>query len=156
MEKTKTFNTTPVILYLTVDHRELVSNLSLLFDFHWTKDNFEAILSSCYSLNIGLFVNNELNGFLLATALHPTASIELIAIHPQAQKQGLGMLLFQHFSEILKNRDFKEIELEVSEINTAHYFYEKMGFTVFNKRRNYYKDGSDALLMTHSLEDHSR
>ena len=73
-----------------------------------------------------------------------------MAINPKDQRKGLGKFLLTNLIErssyMHKNLN---IHLEVRDTNeTAKAFYKSMGFKTIGNRPNFYKDGSDALLLT--------
>lgn len=64
------------------------------------------------------------------------------------QHQGYGQLLFSALMDELKEDQVKKIILEVKENNEAGLnFYLKNEFTPISKRKHYYQDGSDAIVM---------
>lgn len=70
-----------------------------------------------------------------------------IAVDKNFQRQGVGSLLIKKIIEIAKQNKVSTLSLEVDEKNEkAINFYKKMGFTVTNIRKKYYKD-NDALIM---------
>lgn len=79
----------------------------------------------------------------------PSASMDLLEIiclatAPRFQRQGVMELLL----ETLRSRA-REIWLEVHGGNgRAIAFYQKMGFVTVGRRKNYYKDGGEALLLS--------
>ena len=60
------------------------------------------------------------------------------------QKQGIGTLLFNEVSKIYEG--VLTLEVRVSNLNAIN-FYTKKGFKIALKRRNYYSNGEDAILM---------
>ena len=71
-----------------------------------------------------------------------------IAVDPNYRKLGLGKALLKEGIEYLKKLDAAEIELEVRVDNApAIALYERFGFTIIDRIRNYYSDGDDAFLM---------
>lgn len=82
------------------------------------------------------------------------SEITRIAINPHHQKQGLGSQLLTHIQLFLKTLSNQfTIELEVAQKNTvAHHFYKKNDFYLAGKRKKYYKDGDNALILVKKLE----
>jgi len=91
----------------------------------------------------------EFVGFLVCWVVgkEETQILEL-AVRPDMRRKGIACKLIERAMEI----DSEETYLEVSERNAnAIRLYEKYGFKVANgatARKNYYKDGSSALLMS--------
>ena len=77
------------------------------------------------------------------------AHITLLGIHPEYRGRGLGMLLFYSLLQDGVGRDLERATLEVNANNySAINLYQKFGFKVAGKRRNYYpKTGEDALIL---------
>ena len=84
--------------------------------------------------------------WVMADEMH----ISMIAVHPDWQRRGLGEVLLQHELVRACERAATLATLEVREGNApAQRLYEKLGFAVVGRRKNYYKDtGEAAILMT--------
>ncbi|MCZ8343631.1 MAG: GNAT family N-acetyltransferase [Leptospira sp.] len=68
-----------------------------------------------------------------------------IATLPEFRKKGYGKMLMEEIFRIFPGKDFF---LEVNESNqAAQNLYLAVGFKELEKRKNYYPDGSSALLM---------
>ena len=80
--------------------------------------------------------------------------ITSIAVQPIHQRKGLGKFLL---SDLIKRSILlrtNQIHLEVKETNkSAKAFYKSMGFKTIGNRSNYYKDGSDALLVAKEINN---
>ena len=77
------------------------------------------------------------------------AHITLLAIHPDYRRHGLGQLLLLALLEDAISRNLAWATLEVNENNLAAVnLYQKYGFQIAGKRRNYYQPaGDDALVL---------
>ena len=63
------------------------------------------------------------------------------------QRQGLGRALMKHAQDQWRNRQVKRAFLEVRRQNqAARSLYTRMGWIETGVRRNYYRDGEDAVL----------
>jgi len=72
------------------------------------------------------------------------AHINLLAIHPQYQRQGLGKLLLSKLLYQAKTLGLERATLEVRASNTiALAMYQKFGFQEAGRRPNYYPDNSE-------------
>jgi len=77
------------------------------------------------------------------------AHIATIASHPRWRRCGLGLWLMLALLEAGIQRGAALSTLEVRVGNApARRLYEKLGFEEVGHRRNYYRDGEDALIMT--------
>ena len=80
------------------------------------------------------------------------AELVRIAVNKEYRKQGIATNLLNFFLEFLKKRNISEIFLEVSEKNSnAIALYKQLGFSNLYTRKNYYHDGSDAIIMVRSV-----
>jgi len=77
------------------------------------------------------------------------AHITLLAVHPDYRRQGLGQLILFKLLEDAIARNLAWATLEVNENNlAATNLYQKYGFQVAGKRKNYYQPaGDDALVL---------
>ena len=77
------------------------------------------------------------------------AHITLLGIHPAYRRQGLGQLILFNLLEDAIARKLAWATLEVNENNLAAVnLYDKYGFQVAGKRKNYYQPtGDDALVL---------
>jgi ribosomal-protein-alanine N-acetyltransferase len=77
------------------------------------------------------------------------AHIATIATHPRWRGRGLGLWLMLALLDVAMERGAALSTLEVRVGNAlARRLYEKLGFEEVGERRNYYRDGEDALIMT--------
>jgi ribosomal-protein-alanine N-acetyltransferase len=93
------------------------------------------------------------SSFLLAYGgfwlLLDEAHIATIASHPRWRRCGLGLWLMLALLDAAIQRGAALSTLEVRVGNApARRLYEKLGFEEVGARRNYYRDGEDALIMT--------
>jgi ribosomal-protein-alanine N-acetyltransferase len=91
-------------------------------------------------------------GFVLARAAGGEAEIITLAVVPEARRRGDGSALLAAALAGAAARGAAEIFLEVAETNeAARGLYAAAGFEQVGKRRRYYSDGSDALVLRRSL-----
>jgi ribosomal-protein-alanine N-acetyltransferase len=77
------------------------------------------------------------------------AHIATLASHPAWRGCGLGQWILVALLEAARARGAARATLEVRAGNhTAQRLYEKLGFEVAGKRRHYYRDGEDGVVMT--------
>lgn len=70
-----------------------------------------------------------------------------LGVHPDFRRQGLGEALMQQLLNKAQNENAK-VFLEVAEQNLAALaLYQKMGFEFLQKRKNYYGQQQDALVL---------
>tara|TARA_Y100001968_G_C18826150_1_gene466876 strand:- start:20 stop:457 length:438 start_codon:yes stop_codon:yes gene_type:complete len=121
----------------------------------WTKSQWERELSEPKRICLGAIdiKTKKLLGICSAWLVIDELHITFIAVHPIHQRKGLGKLLL---TDLIKRSNLLEtnhIQLEVKESNEqAKAFYKSMGFKIIANRSNFYKDGSDALLLIKKLK----
>lgn len=120
----------------------------------WTRQMFESELEN----RISLFIvgideeSGEVACYGGAWLIADVGEITNIAVSPELRRQGLGAKLLELLIQVCEERRMTSINLEVKEFNSpAVNLYEKYGFQVVGRREGYYRDGSDALLMTKSI-----
>jgi ribosomal-protein-alanine N-acetyltransferase len=79
----------------------------------------------------------------------PDADVQTLAVAERARGAGVGALLLQQLLDEAAVRGCRRVLLEVAADNhRAQHLYERHGFTVTSRRRQYYGPGRDALVMT--------
>ena len=94
-------------------------------------------------------------GFALGRIVLDEAELLLIAIHPDSRGRGFGALLLDHMSQVAHARGASRLHLEVRQGNPAIGLYERHGFEVAGRRRDYYRgqqgERFDALTLNRDL-----
>lgn len=114
--------------------------------FNWSSDSIEDELSKvpCY---VAVNPQQIIVGFLCYRDLLDYFEISVLATHPDFIKRGVQIELIQSLQEDAAKQN-RGVILEVHEQNKpAKALYVKMGFQQINKRKAYYSDGSDAIIM---------
>ena len=89
---------------------------------------------------------------ILARAIMDEAEILTLAVLPDARRQGLGRDLLRAAMRRAAETDARTMFLEVAEDNgAARRLYTSQGFTEVGRRKRYYANGDDALVMRVSL-----
>ena len=128
--------------------QEIYTMEKLIFkDEAWTLKMFEFELSkSEISRSLIIQENTFILGYCIFRIFAKECQILNFGVLPKRQQEGIGGILLK---EILKNLTRNSsVFLEVKKSNfPAVNLYQKHGFNIFGIRKNYYKDGSSALLM---------
>ncbi|MCP5322631.1 MAG: ribosomal protein S18-alanine N-acetyltransferase [Candidatus Paracaedibacteraceae bacterium] len=100
----------------------------------------------------GVFIQNNLTGFIAVSIMIDESEILNLAVHPDHQQKGIGKALLTHTIQVLKNQQIKKIFLEVDITNIpAQRLYQHTGFQIMGYRKAYYPqpDGTfhDAAVM---------
>lgn len=92
--------------------------------------------------------NNNIIGYTSIWIIENEVSINNIAILKKHRGKGYGKILINKIFEIGKEKEVERYILEVRESNlVAIRLYEKMGFKVVGKRKQFYSDGEAAFVM---------
>jgi [ribosomal protein S18]-alanine N-acetyltransferase len=90
-------------------------------------------------------------GFALSRAIAGEAELLLLAVRRRSQRRGVGKMLLDRFTAHARKRGAERLHLEVREGNRAVKLYERSGFVLVGRRRDYYSgpDGQcfDALTL---------
>lgn len=80
------------------------------------------------------------------------AELLRLAVHPVERRRGVGRALVEHGLERLRRTGVQVCHLEVRVNNEpAIALYCSIGFAPVGRRRGYYRDGSDALVLSRPL-----
>lgn len=94
--------------------------------------------------------NKKVLGYIGAYVIEGEMEILNFVVDKMHQHSGIGTLLFNTLLDLYPNT--KSIILEVRENNEQGInFYKKNNFNVISKRKHYYKNGDDALVMMKEL-----
>ena len=111
----------------------------------------EMLTDKNYVPFVALF-NNQIVGFVIFQKTDEL-SVVSIAVNKDFRNLGIATKLMQEGEEYYKKNNFKTISLEVGEKNiTAFLLYEKLGFKIRRKRKNYYADGQTCLEMEKEIK----
>jgi ribosomal-protein-alanine N-acetyltransferase len=101
---------------------------------------------------IGLYLSNLLIGICVFHLILDEAQINYFVIKKRFRKKRFGSYLMNYLIEQCKKSNVNKLFLEVSQSNiTAEKFYTRFDFFTVGIRKNYYRDGSDALLKEKNL-----
>ena len=101
---------------------------------------------------LGLLITNLLIGICVFQVVVDEAQINYFVINKKFRKKGFGSHLMNYLIKKCEKLNLKKLLLEVSQSNvTAERFYSSFDFSTVGIRRNYYKDGSHALLKEKKL-----
>jgi len=100
----------------------------------------------------GLLIENLVVGICVFQVVLDEAQINYFVVTKKFRKKGFGSHLMRYLIGKCEKLNLKKIFLEVSQGNvTAERFYSRFDFSTVGIRKNYYKDGSDALLKEKKL-----
>ena len=127
---------------------ELDSNtISLWSKKQWTNE-FKKESTKIF----GLLIANFLIGICVLQFVLDEAHINYFVINQKYRKQGFGSYFMRYLIKKCKKFNIYKLLLEVSQNNIkAEKFYNRFDFYTVGTRKNYYKDGSNALLKEKKL-----
>ena len=100
----------------------------------------------------GILLSNNVIGICVFHVVLDEAQINFFAVKNKFRKKGFGTYLMNYLIKECEKLNVNKLFLEVSNTNlTAEKFYNRFDFYTVGIRRNYYKDGSDALLKEKKL-----
>ena len=95
----------------------------------------------------GLLHSNLVIGICVFHVVLDEAQINFFVVNPKYRKLGFGSYLMSYLIKQCEKLNIDKLFLEVSHFNViAERFYSRFDFYTVGIRKNYYKDGSDALL----------
>ncbi|MEC9484732.1 MAG: ribosomal protein S18-alanine N-acetyltransferase [Candidatus Izemoplasma sp.] len=93
-------------------------------------------------------------GYIGALVVGHQVDIINLYVEPDYRRQGVATQLFKTLLNSEKEISLTDITLDVKENNhVAISLYKKIGFSVIGKRKQYYQDGSNALVMKHTRSE---
>lgn len=117
----------------------------------------ETYLKDAYTNQFNYIYVYELNfnivGYISYTFDEEIAEMLNFCVDKSMQNKGIGTKLLNYTIKEFENLKGSSIILEVNSINdNAIKLYKKMGFKQISKRKAYYSDGNDALVLQKLLE----
>ena len=101
---------------------------------------------------LGILLSNLVVGICVFHVIQDEAQINFFVVNQKYRKKGFGSYLMNYLITQCEKLNINKLFLEVSHTNvTAEKFYNRFDFFTVGRRRNYYKDGSDALLKEKKL-----
>ena len=99
-----------------------------------------------------LLISNLIIGICVFQVVLDEAQINYFVIHQKFRNRGFGTHLMSYLIKQCEKLNLRKLLLEVSRSNiNAERFYSNFAFSTVGIRKNYYKDGSDAVLKEKKL-----
>ena len=119
----------------------------------WSKNQWANELKKEGIKVFGISKSNVIIGLCVFHVVLDEAQINYFAVIPKFRKKGFGSYLMNHLIKRCEKLNINKLFLEVSHTNfVAERFYSQFDFSTVGIRKNYYKDGSDALLKEKNLQ----
>ena len=139
--------------FLTAENsREIAEFFKENFDDGWTETMLRSGFDSGRFYAIGGYEKGELVGVITLSLSVDTADVEDVVTKKESRRSGVGTFLMGEALSFVKNLGRERVLLEVRQSNLpAVNLYGKFGFKEISVRKNYYKDGENALVMVKEI-----
>ena len=118
----------------------------------WSKEQWANEFKKDGTKIFGLLIKNLVIGICVFQVVLDEAQINYFVVNKKFRKKGFGSYLMIYLIKKCEKLNLKKLLLEVSQSNvTAERFYSSFDFSTVGMRKNYYKDGSHALLKEKKL-----
>jgi len=118
----------------------------------WSKEQWANEFKKDGTKIFGLFIKNLVIGICVFQVVLDEAQINYFVVNKKFRKKGFGSYFMSYLINKCEKLNLKKLLLEVSQSNiTAERFYSRFDFSTVGIRKNYYKDGSNALLKEKKL-----
>ncbi|HEX8960803.1 MAG TPA: ribosomal protein S18-alanine N-acetyltransferase [Geobacteraceae bacterium] len=119
------------------------------FPHPWSRTHFLDELNSPHSFPmVALDEDGAVIGYICPMLVLDEGHILNVAVRKQWRRQGIGELLVEKVIGECRDRKAAFISLEVRPSNSgAIALYERLGFFETGRRKRYYENGEDAILM---------
>ena len=113
----------------------------------WSKKQWAQEFKKEGTKIFGLLIRKLVIGICVFQVVLDEAQINYFVVKKKFRKKGLGSYFMSYVIKKCEQLNLKKLLLEVSQSNiTAERFYSRFDFSTVGIRKNYYKDGSHALL----------
>ena len=118
----------------------------------WSKEQWANEFKKDGTKIFGLLIKNLVIGICVIQVVLDEAQINYFVVNKKFRKKGFGSYLMSYIIKECEKLNLTKLLLEVSQGNvTAEKFYSRFDFSTVGIRKNYYKDGSNALLKEKKL-----
>jgi ribosomal-protein-alanine N-acetyltransferase len=118
----------------------------------WSAPSVVAELSGEDRCCLVAVVDDELVGYTTGRLADDVVDLQRIGVRPTRQRRGVARLLLAELVERARSGGAERMLLEVGAGNAAALaFYAREGFAEVARRRRYYRDGDDALVLARAL-----
>lgn len=142
------------IVKMAAAHIDEIHEISLIsFPVSWSKQDLLREVYNEKALNLVSMSGDKVVAYVNIWYVYDEADIINIAVREDARGQGVARQLLSESLRLLKDRNVREVYLEVRVSNmAAQRLYRSFGFKVEGIRRKYYANGEDAYNMHLNLD----
>jgi ribosomal-protein-alanine N-acetyltransferase len=118
----------------------------------WSEERVERCLRNRDCVVLAARDRRRVVGFAIMEFYAIHAHLNLFAVQPGYQRQGVGRQLLEWLEASARTAGIFKVNLELRATNDrARVFYEKLGYRVVGRKAAYYDGREDAVRMTHDL-----
>ena len=118
----------------------------------WSKEQWINEFKNKEAKVLGILFSNLIIGICVFHVVLDEGQINYFVINHKYRGKGFGTYLMNYIIKRCEKLNINKLFLEVSNINIiAKNFYNRFNFSTVGIRRNYYKDGSNAILKEKNL-----
>ena len=141
------------IKHINEDDIDLCYELDLNTISLWSKKQWVEEFNKKDIKVFGLLFENLVIGICVLHVVLDEAQINYFVVNQKFRERGFGTYLMTYLVKYCKKLNINKLLLEVSKSNAiAEKFYSRFNFLTVGIRRNYYRDGTDALLKEKKLK----
>jgi ribosomal-protein-alanine N-acetyltransferase len=130
-----------------LDHVVRIENASFPIDA-FSESDFRRLHSAHPHEFLVAEISGQVVGYVVGSVAGGCGQIESLAVDDAARRRGIGALLVRRLLDRFRETGLRTCRLEVRTENpVAIDLYERLGFRVVGRRRRYYPNGGDALVM---------
>ena len=119
------------------------------FSHPWTEDMFREEMAGRFSVYRVAMMQEKAIAYMGMWILADEGHITNVAVGKDYRRQGIGGALIDDFIALAKEKNLCLMTLEVREHNeSAIALYARKGFVPVGRRKKYYENTEDAILMT--------
>jgi [ribosomal protein S18]-alanine N-acetyltransferase len=120
----------------------------------WSPEQFWQELAQPTRTYLVALEAEEVVGYAGTFVMPPDADIQTVAVRPDQQGRGVARLLLTALIDDAEGRGTTHTLLEVRADNArALGLYESLGFVPISRRRRYYPDGGDAIILRRAARE---
>lgn len=131
---------------------------SASFPRPWTRRHFQDEIDSSFGHPVvAVTPQGTVAGYLCLKQIFDEGEILDVAVKASLRNHGIGQILVEHALEMSRELGATVVSLEVRVGNSgAVALYRRLGFREVGRRKGYYENGDDALLMEYTFSEGDR
>ena len=115
----------------------------------WSEQSVREELTGARRVAVVAVEGQQVVGYVVTAVAGDVVDLQRVGVHPDHRRRGLARRLL---AAALERTGAERVLLEVAADNDdGRAFYAAEGFTEVSRRRRYYRDGSDAVVMERAL-----